>query len=318
MTTGISNLIIPSELRDRAQVNLAKLLDFMSRGAAIRQDVGAGEFANMRGFNELSGDDEVLTDSSTHDVHSIDQHKDIAPVCHRIKNYGASDLAAIVSGADPMDAISRQIANYFANVANTALLKCLVGAFASGGPLNGTNFYDVYNNSSPVYLTPTTAVTGMAKIGDEMNNLGVIFMHSATFATLLKAGYLESNANLSAYGISNDGSVMTFMGRPVVVSDKCPLTVGTGTYPNEYTTFIAALGSLAMGIQKDVNPEVGRDEKNKKDFIATDFHFAPHVNGVKWNVATTNPTNTDLATGSNWALAYSNAKFVRVVAIKHN
>lgn len=316
--TSWDEMIIPSELRDRTQIDMAKLLDFMFRGAAVRENVGPGEFVNVRGFNELTGSDVVMSKGGVYDVESINQFEDISPVCRRIKVYGAEDLAKIASGADPMGAIARQISNYFSNVMGAALLNSLVGIFATGGPLNLTNLHDKYNNTTPVYLTPAVGAVAMAKIGDNMDSLGVIFMHSGTYATLLAAGYLETNQNLSAYGITNDGSIKTFMGKPVLVSDKCPLTVGTGTYPNEYISYFCALGSLGFGIQKDVNPETGRDAKNKLDYISTDVHFAPHVNGIKWNVTTTNPTNAQLATATNWALTYSDAKFVKVVAIRHN
>lgn len=316
--TSWDEMIIPSELRDRAQIDLVKLLDFMFRGAAVRESVGPGEFVNVRGFNELTGDDVVMTKGGTYTVESISQFEDISPVCRRIKVYGSEDLAKIASGADPMGAISRQIANYFSNVMGKALLNVLVGIFASGGPLNTSNLHDVYNNTTPVYLTPAVGAVGMGHIGDGMDDLGVIFMHSGTYAVLLAAGYLETNQNLSAYGIQNDGSIKTFMGKPVFVSDKCSLAIGTGTYPNEYISYFVSLGALGFGIQRDVNPETGRDKKNKLDYISTDVHFAPHVNGIKWNVTTTNPTNAQLATATNWALTYSSAKFVKIVAIRHN
>lgn len=317
--TAITDLIIPLELKNRTQIDLAKLLDFQLRGAAVRQPTGPGEFVDIRGFNALTGDDDVMTDAATYDVNSVTQHKDTAVICHRIKNFGASDLSQIVSGADPMGAISRQISHYFANAMSTAMLNVLTAIFGSSGPLETSNKHDVYSNSAPIYLTPAVAAVGLQHIGDEMNSLGVIFMHSATYAQLLAAGYLETNHNLSAYGIAQDGSVSSFMGRPIVVSDKCTYsTAGGGSYPNSAKTFFVGMGALTYGIQQDVNPEIGRDIKNKIDYIATDVHFTPHVNGVRWSSATTNPTNAQLATATNWALAYSNAKFVKVVCINHN
>lgn len=317
--TNSSNLIIPEILRTEVNVDFAKLFDFMFGGMAERDpNVGPGEFVNVRGFNELSGDDEVMVDGGTYSTNNLTTYKDIAPILHRIRKFGAEDLGNIVSGQDATGAIKRMISRYFAGRVSTCFISVLTGLFASSGPLNATNLHSVYVDTATagdrVKLTPAVAAVAAGLLGDNMLDLGVWMMHSATYATLLAAGYLETNNNLSAFNIEN-GKIMTFVGKPIVVADT--VAPATGSNCNRYRTYYAAKGALYLGIQKDLDPEQSRDS-NKIDIISTDLHFCAHVRGCKWSVATVNPTNAALATATNWALAYPSAKQVRVVAIDHN
>lgn len=322
--TNSSNLIIPEILRTEVNVEFAKLFDFMFGGMAQRDpNVGPGEFVNVRGFNELSGDDEVMVDSGTYSTNNLTTYKDIAPILHRIKKFGAEDLGNIVSGQDATGAIKRMISRYFAGQVSARFINVLTGLFATSGPLNLTNLKSVYVDTATagdrVKLTPAVAAVAAGLLGDNMMDLGVWMMHSATYATLLAAGYLETNNNLSAFGIEN-GKMMTFVGKPIVVADTIPGVAGSNdaTAANKkYRTYYAAQGALYLGIQKDLNPEQSRDS-NKIDIISTDLHFCAHVRGCKWAVTTANPTNAQLETATNWALAYPSAKQVRVVAIDHN
>jgi len=305
-------------MRTEVNVDFAKIFDFMFQGAAERDpNVGAGELVNIRGFNELSGDAERMTDGGVYSTNNASTFKDIGVILHRIKKFGAEDLGNIVSGQDATGAIRRMISRYFAKEVAARFLDVLTGVFASGGPLNSSNRLGVYvddaSASKRVKLTPAVGAQGMAKIGDNLNDLALWIMHSATYATLLAAGYLESSSNLSAYDMTN-GIVGRFMGKPIMISDT--LTATAGTHCSSYRTYLVARGALYLGIQKDINPEYSRDS-NKIDIVSTDMHFCAHVRGCKFN-ATANPTNATLQDGASWALAYASEKQCRVVAIDHN
>jgi hypothetical protein len=315
--TNSGNLVIPELMRTEVNVDFAKIFDFLFQGMAERSPIEAGELVNIRGFNELTGDAERMSDGGVYSTNNVTTYKDIGVILHRIKKFGAEDLGNIVSGQDATGAIRRMIARYFARQAAARFIDVLTGVFASSGPLNLTNLSSVYVDTatagSRIKLTPAVAATGMAKIGDNMNDLGIWLMHSATYATLLAAGYLETSPNTSAYSFEG-GIVRSFMGKPVLVSDELPVTDGTNC--SSYRTYLCARGSLFLGIQKDINPEYSRDT-NKIDIISTDMHYCAHVRGCKW-ASTANPLDSDLKTATNWALAYSSAKQVRVVAIDHN
>lgn len=317
--TNSTNLVIPEIMRTEVNVEFAKIFDLSFMGAAERDDtVPAGELINVRGFNELSGDAEVMVDGGTYSTNPLSTNKDVAVILHRIKKFGAEDLGRIVSGMDATAAVRAMIARYFLKEVQNRFLNVLEALFdSSAGVLRSSNRLSVYVDHATVgrgFLTPANGATVMSKIGDNMFDLGVWAMHSATYAYLLANKYLETNTNGSAYGIDGVGNIVTFMGKPIMVSDFCTKVAGASA--TMFRTYLLGRGSLYLGIQKDINPEYSRDS-NKIDIISTDMHFATHCRGVKWNT-TTNPTNALLATPASWALSYALAKQVRVVALDHN
>lgn len=304
------------------QTKIAQAVDFFMNGMCDRVALPAGEFVPFPGFKALSGDPDIMVDGGTYDINKIDPLKDIAVVLHKIKVFGSNDLVQIVTGQDPNAEISRQLALYFARkVISPALMSVLKGIFATSGPVNATNLHSVYVDTATVAdrvnLSPAVAADGMAKIGDEMNNIAGWVMHSKVYANLLAAGYISTAVKNDPYMISGNGELQSFMGKPIVMADT--VTTATGSNATKYRTFGIARGALAYGVQKDANPEQGRDQKDKLSYVSTDIHFAPHVRGCAYNTAVgANPTTANLELGTSWTLAAEDEKFVGVVAIDTN
>lgn len=316
--TSYSNVIIPEILNTETMVDFAKKFDFAMAGAAERvNDVGPGHFVGIRQWNELTGTAHRMTSGGSYPVNNATQNKDIAVILHLLEKFGAEDLAKIVSGEDITGAIAGMLADYWVGQTRDKFLIVLGALFnRTSGLLGTSNKNDVFVDGTTglVYLTPATAIDGLQKIGANMGDIDMWAMHSLTYARLLKAGSLETNVNISAYNI-NGAAIQTFLGKPIMVDDNC--TTFSGTTATGYRTYGMGMGSLALGIQNPVSTEQLRSE-NAVDLLVSQFHFAPHVRGCKWNSSTENPTDAELATVSNWALAYSSASKVRVVAIDHN
>lgn len=305
------------------QTKIAQAVDFFMNGMCDRVALPAGEFVPFPGFKALSGDPDRMVDGGTYDINKIDPLKDIAVVLHKIKVFGAEDLVQIVTGQDPNAEIARQLAIYFARkVISPALMSVLKGVFATSGPLNSTNLHSVYvdaafSGGTQVPMSPAVAAAGLAKLGDEMNNVAGWVMHSKVYADLLAAGYISTATKADPYGIGMNGELMSFMGKPIVMADNGYTLAGT--HATKYRTLGIARGALAYGVQKDANPEQDRDRKDKLNFVSTDIHFAPHVRGCAYNTAVgANPTTANLELGTSWTLAAEDEKFVGVVAIDTN
>lgn len=315
--------IVPSIIQPMAQTKMAQYIDFMMHGVMDRVSLPAGDYVSFPAFKELSGAADRMVDSGSYDINKIDVLKDIAAVCHRIKVFGANDLSSIVTGSDPMGAISSQLARYFAKVVQLSALATLKGQIITSGSLNGTNLYDVFvddateGNQKP--MTSAIAAKGLGKLGDEINNIAAWVMHGKVLADLLAAGYVSTYPiQNQAIEINGLGEIQKFMGKPIIVSDSC--TTIAGSSATKYITYGLARGALAYGIQKDLNPEVGRDSKDKVSYISTDIHYATHLRGCAYQSGTggANPTDTTLATATSWALVAESAKFVGMVAIATN
>ena len=91
-----------------------------------------GDFVNVPFFSaNLSGDFEVLSDSTSLTPGKISTDKQIGVILHRGRAFESRDLAALAAGSDPMAAIGQKIGAYIANQRQKDLLACLDGVFGS-------------------------------------------------------------------------------------------------------------------------------------------------------------------------------------------
>jgi hypothetical protein len=323
--TTLTNLadLKPEIFRPQAQTQLAQYIDFMMFGMVDRFSADAGEFIPIPSFKELTGAVDIIGDGYNPVVGAIGTVKDIGVVRHMGRAFGAEDLAAIVTGTDPNGEISRQISNYFARYGvQASFLSVLKGLFASTGPLYTSNRYSVYADvastaATYAIMTPEVAALGMAKLGDQMGKIAAWVMHSKVVADLTAAGFVATTTNAVPYGFDGNGIVNLFLGKPIIMSDTTTTTAGTTS--TLYRSFGVVPGALALGVQKDLNPEVERNALKKLSYISTDLHAAAHVRGCAYVTATgANPSDTLLETGTSWTLVADSAKFCGVIAIDTN
>ena len=96
-----------------------------------------GDYINVPFWKaNLSGDFEVLSDSTSLTPGKITADKQVGVILHRGRAFEARDLAALAAGADPMAAIGAKVASYVANQRQKDLIKCLEGVF--GGLTSNT------------------------------------------------------------------------------------------------------------------------------------------------------------------------------------
>lgn len=315
--TDIST-IIPSVISPLAQTKLTQYVNFLLHGLADMPNLPPGIVVNFPGFKNLSADSTPMADGQTYTTQKIDVLKDIALVLHRKINFGANDLSEVLSGQDIMGEIAMQLGNYWAKQMQKAMFSTIKGVFASTGPLATTNSHSVYvDTSSPVVMTPAIAATGLAKLGDELNNVAAWVMHSKVYADLLAAGYISTSTIATPYGLSASGELQSFMGKPVIMADTTHATAGTTA--TAYNTYGIGKGALSFGIQKALRVEPYRDAINAVDVIASQIHFAAHVRGVAWTgTANSGAANSDLETAANWTLAAESEKMVGICRIITN
>ena len=279
-----------------------------------------GDFINVPFWKaNLSGDFEVLTDSSSLTPGKIQADKQIGVILHRGRAFEARDLAALAAGSDPMAAIGAKIADYVANQRQKDLLSCLQGVF---GSLNANDsnsaFFDLCIDSAsadtPTTLSPRHVAEARAILGDQGDKLAAVAMHSKVYYDLVERRAVDFvlASDLSGGGATASGgtiapaygnpSVPTYMGLRVIVSDDVP-TAGSGS-TTEYGTFFFTSGAVASGEQLAMQTETDRDILAKSDAMSIDLHYCYHPVGAKWGVTTVNPTRAQLETVSNWSKVY--------------
>ena len=278
-----------------------------------------GDYVNVPFWKaNLTGDFEVLTDSTSLTPGKITADKQVGVIVHRGRAWEARDLAALAAGADPMAAIGAKVADYVAFQRQKDLIKCLEGVFGSLTGSDSPAFSALrFDTSGMTALGPRQVAKARSLLGDQGDKLTAIAMHSAVYYDLVERKAIDYVTNTEARGggtVATTGiapviagsitgaygevSVPTYMGLRVIVSDD--LTPTSTNYPMYFFT----QGAIASGEQLALNTETDRDILAKSDAMSIDLHYCYHPVGAKWTVGTTNPTQAQLATIGNWSKVY--------------
>ena len=284
-----------------------------------------GKLINMPFFQDLSGTDEVLgtgtgATNSSLTPDNIDTDKDIAVLHMRGKAWGVEDLAAALSGADPMRAIGNMVADFWNRREQAVLIASLTGAFSDNGTNDSSDLINDVSVGGASVAATTNLIAGdvvidaMNKLGDMSNQLTALAMHSVPFSRLQKNNlidYVEESEALV--------KIPFYMGKEVIVDDTCPVTAG-GT-SSAYTTYLFGRGAIGRGNgQAPVPVETDRNSLAGYDLLIHRRHFLLHPRGIKFtssSVAGQSPTNAELDRGVNWDRVYEK-KNIRMVKIVTN
>ena len=280
-----------------------------------------GDFINVPFWKaNLSGDFEVLTDSSSLTPGKIQADKQVGVILHRGRAFEARDLAALAAGSDPMAAIGAKIADYIANQRQKDLLSCLAGVFGTLGTTSSSAAFfpltiDGESGDTPTVLSPRHVAEAKSLLGDQGDKLTAIAMHSKVYYDLVERkaiDYVSSNEARGSSTTQSGGSLVAAYGGSVDVPTYCNLRVivsddvqteGSGS-TTEYATYFFTQGAIASGEQMAMQTETDRDILAKSDAMSIDLHYVYHPVGAKWGVTTTNPTRAQLATVGNWSKVY--------------
>ena len=324
MATLRSDVIIPEIFTPYVTEQSTLRNQFLQSGvvqpmAELNSSEG-GDFVKIPFWKaNLSGDAEVLSDSTSLIPGKISADTQVGVVLHRGRAFESRDLAALAAGADPMAAIANKVGEYIANQQQKDLYKTLEGVF---GALTGSDSpaFDAlrFDTSGMGPLGPRQVAQARAKLGDQGDKLSAVAMHSACYYDLVERKAIDyvtnTEARLStaatgastinaiggsiAGSFSNEYTVPFYMGLRVIVSDDITNAGGN------YACYFFTNGAVATGEQAALRTETDRDILAKSDAMAMDWHNVYHPVGAKWGVTTTNPTQAQLATITNWSKVY--------------
>ena len=280
-----------------------------------------GDFVNIPFFNaNLTGDFEVLSDSSSLSPSKIGTGKQVGVILHRGKAFESRDLAAMAAGADPMAAIGQKIGAFIANQRQKDLLSCLGGVFGSVNTTTSSAALfeltiDGGSGDTPTVLSPRHVAKAKALLGDQGDKLTAVCVHSAVYYDLVErrlvdyvlasdgnGGSATASGGTIAPAYGGENTVPTYCGLRVIVSDDVQ-TVGSGA-STEYASYFFTQGAVASGEQAGLTTETDRDILAKSDAMAIDLHYCYHPVGTKWAVTDSNPTRSVLETVGNWSKVY--------------
>ena len=285
--------------------------------------VNNGYTAAMPHWNTLSGDSDVIAAGLTSTINALDTYLDVGVWCEREKAWGAEQIVKVVTAADPTAEMARQLGQYWANELHKTALKTLTGTFA----VALASSHSTGSTYAGAIIDTDAVLAAKLLLGDNSDLLSAALMNSKVYNDALREKIISiDQGGADSYG---SGVIPRMLGMTPKSTDK--LTATSSVYPS----YFAAQG--AMGYKFRPRPNQVYNNMNRflvgmgvevelarvatvnggQDQFITRASFLTHVPGVAWGGSSTgNPTNTALATGSNWSKVASDDKLIRIVELQ--
>lgn len=319
-STTLANAIVPEVFNPYVVERTAELSAFWTSGIVAAEagiDLGdinsqqGGKTINMPFWQDLVGEDQVLSTGTNLTVANILAAKDVAVLNARALVYGAKDLVGPLAGSDPMTAIGDLMAAKWARQMQKVLLNILAGAMgALAAESPAKNVFDISGLSGAAAVADGEAVIdAVGMLGDAEGQLTAMAVHSNTYRLYKKQNLIDFQLD------SENKEIAFYQGKRIIVDDSMPVTAGV------YTDYF--FGAGAIGYSEGTPKVPSEVERNAlvgggEEYLVSRRHFVLHPRGIKWQgtPALDTPANTELATVGNWARVWE-PKHVRIVAFKH-
>jgi hypothetical protein len=332
-TTAVSDVVVPQLFGGYVQ-QLTEEKSRLIQSGAVARDAALDEFLSGGGltmhapsWKDLENDaDNVSSDTTgTSTPNKIGSADEIVVRLSRNNSWATADLSAALAGSDPADAIASRVADYWVRRAQAAFVATMKGVFADNAAaptatehvqndmtfdVSGAVFADgVTNFSAESFIDATLTM------GDSMNSLGLIFVHSIVY------GRMQKN-NLIDFIPDSTGmiSIPTFLGREVIIDDGMPASAGV------FESWLFGRGAVRLGTGAPKVPtEIiripsagnGGGQEQLYNRVEWCFHPVGHkyagtaANGGPSNAATAN----NLAHADSWARVFTERKQIKIARL---
>lgn len=193
---------------------------------------------------------------------------------------------------------------------NTAL-SAVVAALSAIAALN----YDG-TGDTPATLTHIKLVKGLSKMGDASGKVKAWVMHSKTYFDLVQQAITDKVFEVAGVVIMS-GNVAT-LGKPTIVIDS-PALITTGT-PDTYSILglVEMAAEVAESEERQIVSDLITGKENLVLRIQGEYAFNLKIKGFTWDITNggKNPTDSALATSTNWDNQMANVKSLAGVRVK--
>lgn len=310
--------IVPEKFTTYVNEEVTKKSALVNSGIATANQIVAqvisgtpqgGNMIQMPFYKPLDGDDEIFNENAL-TPGDIKTSNERATLLIRGKAWGATDLARVKGGNDPMQAIMAYLSDWWIQKEQLIFLNVLKGLFGTGGTLATGHLKDISASAADNVISVDATLDTKQLMGDAYNKLGVVVMHSATYTTLQKQQKIETE-----YSSDLKIKIDYYLGYRVIVDDEMPVNagvydtyfVGTGAFTRENGTPFGLVGT-----------ETDRDTLSAVDYLINRKAFVLHPNGVSFigDPSDAYATNADLAATKNWK-AVKDLKNIPIVCLRH-
>ena len=345
----LSDIVVPENFTAYVQVFTEEKARLVQSGTVARQPLldaflaGGGNTINIPAFTDLdagdtpaTGADRVtasidatgnhysLTDSGSSDPvtrdpvpQKIGSISEVAARLSRNNSWTSIDLAAALAGSDPMDAIASRVGFYWVRRLQRIFIATWNGVIADNAANDSADYaLDVSGGGFVEGVTNFTAeayIDAKNTMGDSMDNLSAIMVHSRVYARMQKNNLIDFIPDARG-----EVDIPVFQGAEVIVDDGMPRT------GNVYDTWLFGPGAAQLGISSPKVPTAvtrleGAGNGGGQEVLYNRQEYCMHpVGHAIQNVAVGSggPTNAQIATAASWDRVYPERKqvpFARLV-----
>lgn len=316
--TKIADVIVPEEFLPYMIERTAALSNFIQSGLLQRVAQfdallrGGGDTFTLPYWNDLTGDDQVVSEDTAFETQKITANRQVGVRLVRGNAWKANLLAGIMSGSDPIAAITELIAAWWVRTNEKILIQIVQGIF--GAASFTAHVRDITSETGAASrISGKEVIKTKLLMGDNNAKITTIAMHSLVYSELL-----QQNLITFEKPSENDPEIPFYMRLRVVVDDNLPYNSTTDVV----STYLFGSGAFGLGmggLPEDEALEFDRDSLSHDDIVIVREQLMIHPLGFRWTGTTVSddtPTNSDLATAANWVRVFE-LKNVPILELKH-
>lgn len=336
-TTRIADIVVPEIFTPYIQQITQEKSRLIQSGAVVMDAqlsamlAGGGLTFNEPSMKDLDNDDENVSSDDPNTDSTPDKTAAVTEIQVRLSrnnSWSSMDLAADLAGTDPMQSIANRVATYWLRRQQKAFVATMTGIFADNAKapdagdthtqndmthdISGASYSDGVTNFSAEAFVDATAT-----MGDSMESLGMVMMHSLVYARALKNNLIDFVSD-SVNG--NAVRIPTFLGREVIVDDGMPNTGGV------FNTWLFGAGAVRHGAgapkvptEVDRKPSAGNGGGQEILYNRHEWIFHPVGNAYKGTPASGGPSNlstaNNLANADSWQRVFPERKQIRIARL---
>lgn len=318
-TTQISDVYVPELYTGYLTVDSPEVTRYFDSGIIAQNALlnskanEGGRYLDVPFWKDLDADAEpnISTDNPSSDAtpENVDSGIQIAALARLNQGWGSMDLAAELSGDDPVGHINARVDTYWARQWQRRLIAATTGIVAWDLANDEDMTHDIATAStvaSTNRISAEAVVDASQTAGDAKGQFSAIAVHSVVEAQMKKNDLIE-------YVKESDNSpvlVPTFMGMRVIMDDSLP----TLDYsPNlGYVSVLYGPGAFGFGVgTPQVPAEIDRLPRSgdgggqeelwtRRTWLLHPFGFAVQAGGISPAPAAGGPTLAQLRLADFW------------------
>lgn len=308
--TKLANVIVPPIYQAYHAENFPKLAAFWAAGVVrdVSEQVSdqrGGSVIDMPFWKPLQASGTVLVDTANISPAAYVAAQASAPIVGRVNAWTRTDLAAVLAGSDPAEALYSHLVKVDVDEKQSSLISGLNGAFVAGAE-NTLNISALSGNAAKIDASAVLDTEQL--LGDAKTKLAAMAMHSAVETALRKQNLIE-------YVQPSEGGlpIPFYNGKRVIVDDSIGFT-GSGAN-RVFNTYLFAAGSVGYAnVPSDdlVALETERQAliNGGQETLVQRLRYVLAPNGFRWTPASgvpvaakAGPSNAELG-GDNWTKVY--------------